>query len=107
MKISKQTKREAKQLFRICLANGLLDENRARQAVQRVVAAKPRGYLAILSHFQRLLKLDMERRTAKVESAATLSPELQANIRSRLAALYRSEERRVGKECRSRWSPYH
>jgi len=24
-----------------------------------------------------------------------------------LAALARSEERRVGKECRSRWSPYH
>ena len=24
-----------------------------------------------------------------------------------LAALERSEERRVGKECRSRWSPYH
>src|SRR3712207_9067077 len=24
-----------------------------------------------------------------------------------LNILYRSEERRVGKECRSRWSPYH
>ena len=24
-----------------------------------------------------------------------------------LVALTRSEERRVGKECRSRWSPYH
>ena len=24
-----------------------------------------------------------------------------------LQALTRSEERRVGKECRSRWSPYH
>ena len=24
-----------------------------------------------------------------------------------LHAGYRSEERRVGKECRSRWSPYH
>ena len=23
------------------------------------------------------------------------------------AGLFRSEERRVGKECRSRWSPYH
>ena len=23
------------------------------------------------------------------------------------AAIRRSEERRVGKECRSRWSPYH
>ena len=27
-------------------------------------------------------------------------------IKSRLSYL-RSEERRVGKECRSRWSPYH
>ena len=24
-----------------------------------------------------------------------------------IITLYRSEERRVGKECRSRWSPYH
>ena len=24
-----------------------------------------------------------------------------------VAASFRSEERRVGKECRSRWSPYH
>ena len=24
-----------------------------------------------------------------------------------LILLFRSEERRVGKECRSRWSPYH
>ena len=23
------------------------------------------------------------------------------------AGIFRSEERRVGKECRSRWSPYH
>ena len=26
---------------------------------------------------------------------------------SLLRDVYRSEERRVGKECRSRWSPYH
>ena len=25
----------------------------------------------------------------------------------RYATRFRSEERRVGKECRSRWSPYH
>ena len=29
-----------------------------------------------------------------------------AGTRARKASL-RSEERRVGKECRSRWSPYH
>ena len=26
---------------------------------------------------------------------------------SNYSFFYRSEERRVGKECRSRWSPYH
>ena len=25
----------------------------------------------------------------------------------KIAKYFRSEERRVGKECRSRWSPYH
>src|ERR1035438_8117966 len=28
-------------------------------------------------------------------------------LTSNYQAEYRSEERRVGKECRSRWSPYH
>ena len=31
----------------------------------------------------------------------------QSGVRQPLAVLLRSEERRVGKECRSRWSPYH
>src|SRR3712207_9269062 len=30
-----------------------------------------------------------------------------ARIRDELSRVQRSEERRVGKECRSRWSPYH
>ena len=29
------------------------------------------------------------------------------DMREKLLLLDRSEERRVGKECRSRWSPYH
>ena len=31
----------------------------------------------------------------------------QSRLRSELETVERSEERRVGKECRSRWSPYH
>src|SRR3712207_7275835 len=30
-----------------------------------------------------------------------------AHVHGELGGLPRSEERRVGKECRSRWSPYH
>ena len=32
---------------------------------------------------------------------------LEAKKSQKKARIYRSEERRVGKECRSRWSPYH
>ena len=31
----------------------------------------------------------------------------EKNLKGDLLKLCRSEERRVGKECRSRWSPYH
>src|SRR5689334_1406203 len=88
MKINKQARRDAKQLFRTCVVNGLLDEGRARQAVTQVIAQKPRGWAAILSHFQRLVKLDLERRTAKVESATPLAPDLQASVRDQLGRIY-------------------
>ncbi len=90
MKISKLARREAKELFRCCLVNGLLDENRARQAVRQVLESKPRGYITILSHFQRLVKLDLARRTAKIETAAPLAQDLQASVAASLARVYGS-----------------
>jgi F-type H+-transporting ATPase subunit delta len=88
MKITKQSRREAKELFRSCVVGGLLEENRVRQAVQQVLQTKPRGYLAILTHFLRLIKLDIERRTALVESAAPLASDLQTQIQTSLARSY-------------------
>ena len=34
-------------------------------------------------------------------------PEMRSDRKKIIICLNRSEERRVGKECRSRWSPYH
>ena len=90
MKTSKLARREAKQLFRSCLVKGVLDEERVRQAVKRVIELKPRGYIAILSHFQRLVKLEIDRRTAKIESAIKLPQDLQARLQSGLTRLYGS-----------------
>lgn len=88
MKTSKQCRREAKLLFRSCLVNGLLDEQRVRQAVKQVIELKPRGYLATLSHFQRLVKLDLDRRTASIESATPLQSDLKARIQADLTKRY-------------------
>ena len=59
-----------------------------RQVVQQVIAAKPRDYFAILSHFQRLVKLDLDRRTARVQSPLPLSEPQQALIQTNLTRRY-------------------
>lgn len=88
MKISKQARRDGKALFNTCKVSGVLDENRVRQTVTAVIAKKPRGFVGILSHFQRLVKLDIERRSARVESAVATSETLQASVKANLAQRY-------------------
>ncbi len=88
MKISKQARRDAKHLFLTCRTDALLDEAKVRQAVQAVVSQKPRGYVAILSHFHRLVKLDIDRRTATVESAVALPPATQESVKANLTRKY-------------------
>jgi len=88
MKISKLTRREARELFRATTVNGTLDENRVRAAVREVVAKKPRGYVAILSHFERLVRLEVARRTARVESATALAPQMQSQVQAELTRRY-------------------
>jgi F-type H+-transporting ATPase subunit delta len=88
MKIAKQARRDAKQLFNICKVGGLLDETRVRKVVGAVIAQKPRGYGGILSHFHRLVKLDIERRSAHVESAVAVSEGLMQSVKANLAQRY-------------------
>ncbi|MGD1083972.1 MAG: F0F1 ATP synthase subunit delta [Verrucomicrobiota bacterium] len=88
MKITKQARHEARQLFRACQADGLLVGNRAREAVRLLIERKPRGYRAVLSQFARLVRLDVARHTARVESATALPPAFQAQLRADLARTY-------------------
>jgi len=88
MKTTRQIKREAKRLFRLCLVNGSLDEGRTRQVVQRMIGSKRRGDLAILSYFRRLVRLEYARHTAEVESAVPVPADLRASIQAGLARAY-------------------
>ena len=75
-------------MFRFCVVDGLLDEGRTREVVQRVLASKRRDCLALLSRFQRLVRLDQEAHTAAVETASPLPPDLRANVESGLRNAY-------------------
>jgi len=88
MTTTKQAVRDAKQLFRFCLLDGRVDEDRVRLAVQKVLEVKRRGYLTVLRHFLRLLKLEYERHAAKIESAVPLPTDLQARIQMGLLNTY-------------------
>ena len=88
MKISKQAQRDARQLFRSSLVNGALDESRVRQVVTLLAEKKPRGYVQILTRLHRLVKLDLAKRTAKVEGAVTATPALMAEVKAGLEKRY-------------------
>ena len=88
MKISKQAQREARQLFRSCQVGGVLDESRIRQSVQLLLEKQPRGYIGILSRLHRLVKLDVARRTAKVEGAVACTPALMEQVKAGLEKRY-------------------
>jgi F-type H+-transporting ATPase subunit delta len=87
MKGNKQSRRGAKQLFKRCQVEGQLAEERVRQAVTLVIEKKPRGYFGILQELQRLVKLDVSSRSARVESAVVLTEAQQQNIRESLGRL--------------------
>lgn len=88
MKRAQQARRDAKQLFRLCLTHGLLDEDRVREVVQRVSQTKYRNRLGVLAQFRRLVRLDCARHTATVESAMPLPPDIQAEVQAGLSRLY-------------------
>ena len=88
MKTNRKATRAARRLFRVCLVDGLLAERRVRRVVERLAASRSARALPVLSGFARLVRLDVDRHTALVESAAALAPELRKNIRAGLVRVY-------------------
>ena len=66
----------------------------AKQSVMRALTSSYAGRKERKRQFRQLW-------IARINAAARM------NGLSYSKFMYRSEERRVGKECRSRWSPYH
>lgn len=86
----KQAKGEAKRLFELCLVHGKLDSDLARRVVQAAIQSGRRGYLTVLRHFHRLVKLELARHTAEIETAVPLPDDLRGDVRIGLVSLYGS-----------------
>ncbi|MEQ1749905.1 MAG: F0F1 ATP synthase subunit delta [Prosthecobacter sp.] len=88
MKISKEARRTSRQLFRICIADGKLDESRVRTVVNGVASSKPNGYLGILDSLSRLVANEINGQRALVESATQLTPAIAVELQASLSKKY-------------------
>jgi F-type H+-transporting ATPase subunit delta len=88
MVTTRQTKRDAKKLFRLCLTDGMLDPQRTRDVVKLVGESRYRRRLSVLWVFRRLVALYTARHTATVKSALPLAKDLIDEIQSGLSRQY-------------------
>jgi F-type H+-transporting ATPase subunit delta len=91
MKISREARRMARELFGFSLVNGRIDANRVSGISERLITEKPRGYLEILKELARLVRLELDRRHAVIESAAPLDETITANIANTLKSKFGSD----------------
>ncbi|HEV2804322.1 MAG TPA: F0F1 ATP synthase subunit delta [Chthoniobacterales bacterium] len=88
MKINKETRQLSKELLRASIVDGKLDSSRVSSLVKSLIEKKPRHYIQVLEAYQRLLRLEVEKRTATIETATALAPEAGQQIVENLKRKY-------------------
>ena len=91
MKINKETRQLSKELLRASFTDGKLDSGRIASLVKSLIEKKPRNYIKVLESYKRLLRLEVEKRSATIETATALAPEAGAKIVENLKRKYGSD----------------
>ena len=91
MKINKETRQLSNALLRSSFTDGQLDSGRVSALVKSLIETKPRNYLGVLAAYKRLLRLEVEERTATIESASPLGPEAARAMITNLQRKYGSD----------------
>jgi F-type H+-transporting ATPase subunit delta len=91
MKINKETRQLSKELLRSSFTDGQLDGGRVASLVKSLIEKKPRHYVQVLEAYKRLVRLEVEKRTATIETATELSPDAGNQIVENLKRRYGSD----------------
>jgi len=82
MKINKEIRQLSREMLRASFTNGQLDRQKIASLVDSIIRRKPRDYIELLKNYRRLLRLELEKRSARIETAS----EVDSAIRSELVA---------------------
>jgi F-type H+-transporting ATPase subunit delta len=91
MKINKETRQLSKELLRASYTDGQLDSGRIASLVKSLIEKRPRNYIKVLESYKRLLRLEVEKRTATIETATELPSDSAAQIVANLKRKYGSD----------------
>ena len=88
MKINKEIRRLSREMLRASFTDGQLDPGRIASLVDSLIARKPRNSVEILQNYRRLLRLELEKRRARVETASEVDPETSSKLVANLKQKY-------------------
>jgi len=88
MKINKEIRQLAREMLRASFTDGQLDGGKIASLVQSLITKRPRHFMDVLQYYKRLLRLEIEKRHARIEGATHLAPETAVDIVARLKRKY-------------------
>ena len=88
MKINKEIRQLSRDLLRASFTDGQLDRGKIASLTQSLIAKKPRNYIKVLENYKRLLRLEIEKRHARIESATELNEKTREPIIANLRRKY-------------------
>ena len=91
MKINKEIRGLSRAMVRASFTDGQLDPGRISSLVDSLIAKKPRHYIEVLKNFRRLLRLELEKRQARIETASEMDPETTSELAANLKEKYGSD----------------
>jgi F-type H+-transporting ATPase subunit delta len=91
MKINKEIRQVSREMLRASFTDGQLDAGRIRSLVDSLIGNKPRNYIDVLKNYRRLLRLELEKRRARIETASEVDPATQSELLDNLRKNYGSD----------------
>jgi len=88
MKLNKEIRRLSRKMLQASFTDGQLDPGRISSLVDSLITHKPRNYIDVLKNYRRLLRLELEKRHASVETSSEVDPAIRSEIVANLKSKY-------------------
>jgi F-type H+-transporting ATPase subunit delta len=75
-------------MLQASFTDGQLDPGKVASLVDSLVTHKPRNYVDVLKNYKRLLRLELQKRRATIETASEVDPAIRSEIIANLKNKY-------------------